>query len=233
MRIARMVAGGAGVAALVTASAAGVGAGPNQGNGKKAEVDVVFTCDGITATSTKDISNVVVSVGGEEIKFDGLSGYTYVVEMTGIDVVWVKSGSNRSGDGPGYGERFERDDLDCTEDPGGEEEDPGEVETPGDTDGDGLPDAVEIEIGTDPNDHDSDDDGLDDGTELVYGTDPNDADSDDDGLHDGAEIDHLTDPMVPDTDGGGVGDGDEVEAGTNPTDPGDDGGEEAPPPAGE
>ncbi|MEZ4431059.1 MAG: MopE-related protein [bacterium] len=44
---------------------------------------------------------------------------------------------------------------------------------PLDTDGDRLPDSVELEIGTDPGDPDTDGDGVDDGEELlVAGTDP-------------------------------------------------------------
>ena len=65
-----------------------------------------------------------------------------------------------------------------------------------DTDGDGLPDAVETAIGTDPNDADSDDDGVIDGQEpspsedsdgdgLINALDP---DSDNDGLYDGTEM---------------------------------------------
>jgi hypothetical protein len=43
-----------------------------------------------------------------------------------------------------------------------------------DADGDGLTDAEEAELGTDPAKADSDGDGYDDGYEADYGTDPND-----------------------------------------------------------
>lgn len=46
---------------------------------------------------------------------------------------------------------------------------------PVDTDGDGLSDGLEEDLGTDPNDTDSDDDGATDGAEYDAGTDPLDA----------------------------------------------------------
>jgi len=81
-----------------------------------------------------------------------------------------------------------------------------------DSDGDGIPDVVEMATGTDPNDADSDDDGRSDGdtdTEDANAdgvvdpgeTDPRDADSDDDGIFDGTEV-GLTAPETPDTDVG-------------------------------
>ena len=116
-----------------------------------------------------------------------------------------------------------------------------------DADGDGLTNAEEIALGSDPQDADSDDDGLDDSEELANGTDPNDADSDGDGLSDGYEVNELgtdpnnmdtdgdglfdgedldpygTDPLNPDTDGDGVPDGEEVSDGSDPLDPDTDG----------
>jgi hypothetical protein len=71
--------------------------------------------------------------------------------------------------------------------------------TPGDSDGDGLEDAIEIELGTDPYDVDTDDDGLTDGDEYYV---------------------YLTGTRNPDTDGDGVLDGDEIANGTDPNDPG-------------
>ncbi|MBM4341898.1 MAG: hypothetical protein FJ100_00775 [Deltaproteobacteria bacterium] len=64
-----------------------------------------------------------------------------------------------------------------------------------DADADGLPDAEEIHVGTNPADADSDDDGIFDGNEWNLSLDPdrdgapcaNDADSDNDGLSDGTE----------------------------------------------
>ncbi len=63
-----------------------------------------------------------------------------------------------------------------------------------DTDGDGLTDAEEEELGTDPEEEDTDGDGLDDGEEENLGTDPTEIDSDGDGYPDGAEVDAGSDP---------------------------------------
>ena len=58
-----------------------------------------------------------------------------------------------------------------------------------DTDGDGLLDSEEKEIGTDPNLEDTDGDGLSDYDEQeTYGTDPMNFDTDGDGYFDGQEI---------------------------------------------
>jgi hypothetical protein len=67
---------------------------------------------------------------------------------------------------------------------------------------------------------DADGDGLLDADERALGTDPFDADSDDDGLTDFAEQDtHGTNPLLADSDGDGFSDGDEIAADTDPLDP--------------
>jgi uncharacterized repeat protein (TIGR01451 family) len=106
-----------------------------------------------------------------------------------------------------------------------------------DTDGDGIPDG--IEVGGDPHspadtdddgtpdflDLDSDGDGLADSTELLGDPDddgiPNfrDTDSDGDGLEDDEETALGTDPYDPDTDHDGLDDRDETIRGTNPLNP--------------
>jgi uncharacterized repeat protein (TIGR01451 family)/MYXO-CTERM domain-containing protein len=108
-----------------------------------------------------------------------------------------------------------------------------------DTDKDGLSDALEKFLGSDPNDADSDDDGLLDGEERNPADDTDgdglrnvlDVDSDQDGLYDGtesgkpcddpptsaaaghciadADATTTTSPVIADTDGGGVIDGSE------------------------
>jgi hypothetical protein len=67
-----------------------------------------------------------------------------------------------------------------------------------DSDGDGLSDAFEYELGTDPFNPDSDGDNASDGEEWFLG---------------------LTGPLNPDDDQDGKLDGDEINAGTDPNDP--------------
>jgi Bacterial TSP3 repeat/Prealbumin-like fold domain len=95
-----------------------------------------------------------------------------------------------------------------------------------DSDGDGLSDAQEATLGTDPANPDSDEDGLLDGAEVTAGTDPTLYDTDGDGFGDNAEVANGTDPNDPasvppgeptiDTDGDMLTDAQEAELGTNP-----------------
>lgn len=90
-----------------------------------------------------------------------------------------------------------------------------------DTDNDGIPDKWEVDNGLNPlvNDanEDPDNDGLTNIQEYLLGTDLFDADTDDDGLSDGDEvITYLTNPLNPDGDGDGMFDGFEVTYGLNP-----------------
>ena len=86
-----------------------------------------------------------------------------------------------------------------------------------DTDGDGLEDGKEAQLGTFANYGDTDGDGLGDGDEVnAYGTSPLSPDTDGDGYTDYDEILFGTDPLVGDRDGDGLGDLDEVRCGTSP-----------------
>lgn len=106
-----------------------------------------------------------------------------------------------------------------------------------DTDGDGLPDEIETEIGTDPLNPDTDGDGLPDGYEIItIGSDPTNAnsldsnisdgdyDNDQDGLSNYKEYTLGTDPNRADSDYDGLSDGDEINTyGTDPLNPDTDG----------
>jgi hypothetical protein len=113
-----------------------------------------------------------------------------------------------------------------------------------DSDGDGLPDAIELLLGSGAFTADSDGDGLSDGIEYLlkgdpfsarpeddddadgltnieevrFGTDPSRLDTDGDGLSDGEEVQRHTDPLRMDTDGDRFPDGLEVALGTDPLD---------------
>ncbi len=65
----------------------------------------------VEVSSSKDLSNIVLKFGdGSTQKFDDLSGSNETFSGTNeflnlcISGIWVKSGCNSSGDGPGYGE---------------------------------------------------------------------------------------------------------------------------------
>jgi hypothetical protein len=83
-------------------------------------VRVVFRCDEITVETCKDLSNVVVEYeDGSRQRFDGQTGHVNVFAGDGdhggasITRVWVKAGANHSGEGPGYGERFDAPTTSC------------------------------------------------------------------------------------------------------------------------
>jgi hypothetical protein len=85
-----------------------------------------------------------------------------------------------------------------------------------DTDGDKIPDYLDKDD-TDGPLADPDKDGLTNADEKTLGTDPTKPDSDGDGLLDGVEKTAGTNPLNPDSDGDGI--GDKVEVGADPTKP--------------
>lgn len=91
---------------LASSASASVRSAHSQGS--SAVVGALFGCDGlsVTVTSTKDLSNVVlVLTDGTHVKHDGLSGLAGTFSANqAITGVYIKSGNNGSGAGPGYGE---------------------------------------------------------------------------------------------------------------------------------
>lgn len=86
-----------------------------------------------------------------------------------------------------------------------------------DDDRDGLTNAQERELRTNPTNTDTDEDGVSDKDEGILGTDPLLADTDKDRLKDGEEIrKYFTNPLKADSDGDGHDDGDEVFRGSDP-----------------
>jgi hypothetical protein len=88
--------------------------------GMVGKVKVSFACGEITTVSCKDLSNVVVEFAdGSRQRFEGLKGQSGTFRGTGANAgevitrVWVKAGANHSGDGPGYGERFDAPKQSC------------------------------------------------------------------------------------------------------------------------
>lgn len=87
-----------------------------------AEVEIAsHDCTSIDVTSSKAISNVVLEFAdGDTQRFEGLpESTTGTFAGTGdhsgevITTAWIKSGNNKSGDGPGYGERFDFNTSTC------------------------------------------------------------------------------------------------------------------------
>ncbi|MGQ9564679.1 MAG: VWA domain-containing protein [Thermogutta sp.] len=88
--------------------------GKSPSTGCEPQITVTFRSNDVYVVSTKDLSNVVLRFSdGTTQRFEGLKGKTGTFKGTGANTnkqivrCWVKSGCNDSGEGPGYGERFE------------------------------------------------------------------------------------------------------------------------------
>ena len=80
-----------------------------------------------------------------------------------------------------------------------------------DSDGDGLTDQREAELGTNPYNPDTDGDRSWDGVDVQQGTNPLIPDTDSDGLLDGYEAPPCPVPLNPDSDGNGIIDGKDLD----------------------
>ena len=86
----------------------------------ESSVDADFACTSVTVSSDRhDLSNVVLRFADGDQKFEGLEGKTATFSGTGafagdrIEAVFIKAGSNASGQGPGYGERVDAPEHSC------------------------------------------------------------------------------------------------------------------------
>ena len=196
-------------------------------------LQIPFTVKGAPTGLSTDVN---VTLSGVEMS-DGSSIAPGTITNGKVTIVWIDT----DGDGtPDYLDEFPNnsteqkdtdndgigDNADGDDDNDGipDEIDPKPLDpsnATADTDGDGLTDYKEFQIGTLPSDRDTDNDGMPDGWEYNHGLNPlNPADAaldpDADGLTNLQEYQNNTDPHNPDTDGDGVNDGDEVAAGTDP-----------------
>ena len=121
---------------------------------------------------------------------DGLIGY--VEEMVGTDP------QNPDTDGDGLTD-YEEYALTGTDPLKASTGNDGVTDSERDSDGDGLGNRADIDLGTDPACYDTDGDGLSDGEEQKqYGTQPLEIDTDGDLASDGWEVSHGTDPLAAD-----------------------------------
>ena len=175
-----------------------------------------------------NMNNVILMAQKVTIEANGING-----GMNRGMARWIGTGYDVIGDGAGKEPSVD------PEDPDPEKPDPEnpEIDWSVDTDGDGLPDALEEEIGTDPEAADTDGDGLSDYEEIfITGTDPlnsssvqpgvpdADADRDGDGIPNREEIDKGLNPASADSDHDGISDDDELYVyGTDPVNADSDG----------
>lgn len=175
------------------------------------------SCDAITSGSDISSNNCVTDEHRYvqyQVTLEPTDGESPVFEEIAITYTEVPADEDDDSD--------DNSDDDSDDDSGDETDDDTDDDSGSDsttdTDGDGISDADEAVLGTNPELADSDGDGIDDITEInTTQTNPNLADSDGDGLTDAEELStNLTDPNDNDTDGDGIDDGDEVNFGTNP-----------------
>nr|WP_154402259.1 PKD domain-containing protein [Ornithinimicrobium cavernae] len=72
-------------------------------------ITVDWQCEGVTVTAPVRMSRIIVAQGEEHTRHIPRGGTTWTLRDTpGITTIWVSARGNNSGDGPGYGARFDR-----------------------------------------------------------------------------------------------------------------------------
>jgi len=180
-------------------------------------VDVDTDRDGIGNQKDTDDDNDGLS--DEEEKVRGSDPLKKDTDGDGLgDQEEVKKGldpAKADSDGDGHNDKDDLFPLDKAEWVDVDKDSIGDNADP-DDDNDGVTDADENTLGTDPNKNDSDGDTLTDGDEVKHGTNPLKKDTDDDGIDDPVEIAAKTNPLKADTDEDGLQDKDETAQQTNP-----------------
>ncbi|QWX82714.1 gliding motility-associated C-terminal domain-containing protein [Cellulophaga sp. HaHaR_3_176] len=197
----------------------------------------------VDSFSTIDITPLLAGQGNPnetivlelDIDGDNITDITYTV-VTDNNGDWSLDTENATPDSGNFPILVDEDIINITAtDPAGNSG-TGAVTISVDTDGDGLTDNDEVNLGTDPNNTDSDGDGINDGQEVTVdntnplddcssngGTGLPDSDCDEDGLTTAEETAAGTDPINPDSDNDGLTDGEEIALGTDPLNPDSDG----------
>jgi hypothetical protein len=157
----------------------------------------------LTHNFIANITNVTFVLDGRPITDPAMADHNAIINGATLELVSAAVDS----DGDGLWDAWEMDNF-------------GNLNqtSAGDPDADGLTNAQEFVLNTDPNKADTDGDALSDGQEVsTTRTDPLKADTDGDGLTDGAEVNtYRTDPLKTDTDGDGISDSDEIRVGDDP-----------------
>ncbi|MCI5130854.1 MAG: hypothetical protein D3904_04875, partial [Candidatus Electrothrix sp. EH2] len=172
--------------------------------------DQYTTLTEVTLNSTVSEKNVSEFMASEDINFANATWKPYQGTVTfnissgyGVKTIFFKV-RNSSGESPAV-----KDQIEYLLDSNGDG-----IPDIFDQDGDGMEDSWEIENGLDPDTpddatEDADGDGLSNAEEFGLKTDPNNPDSDGDGITDAVEVNNGTDPTKSDTDGDGIDDGED------------------------